>query len=78
MWKNEWPTEPGFYWFFGWQWDKEPGKRPPKWSVVQVIEGIRYVSNSHFMYKAESHPGKWHPILQPSEPDLMDLLLEKK
>lgn len=82
MWQNEWPTEPGLYFFYGWMWDKEPGKREPQWSIVSVEElpreGLSYICNGSFMYKSENHTGKWLKVLVPSEPDLMDLLLERK
>lgn len=80
-WQNEWPVEPGHYWFYGWMWDKEPGKRLPKLSTVEVIQlaaTVAHVCNGAFMYKSENHIGKWLKISMPIPLDLMDLLLDKE
>lgn len=56
-WTKEWPTEPGFYWFFGWNSRFIKKDRPPKLGIVQVWEGLVYVLNGQFMYHGEGAEG---------------------
>ena len=79
MWTKEWPTESGFYWFYGFLWSRMDGDKPHLVSVEvrQISNGIMYVAKGAFIYKREKHIGFWHkadfPEL-PSHSELMDLI----
>ena len=71
-WSEQWPTEPGFYWFYG-HW---PKSLEPRLQVVQVVrdrlgEAVR-VSFGAFMYPDETGAGLWRPIELPTLPPLPD------
>lgn len=78
MWTTEWPTESGFYWFYGFLWGYRNGDKPRLVSVEvsPISNGIMYVTKGSFIYKREGHIGLWHvadlPKL-PSHSELMDL-----
>ena len=82
MWTKEWPTEAGFYWFYGFLWYRyyRDGDKPELVSVEGILasNGIMYVAKGAFIYKSEKHIGFWHkadlPEL-PSHSELMDLIL---
>lgn len=79
-WSEEWPTEPGDYWFYGWTWLDNTMERngPPKYHHVQVhvtAGGARvYIARGNFMYKSnlvrnyERHVGVWTPVTFPEPP----------
>ena len=79
MWTKEWPTESGFYWFYGFLWSRMDGDKPHLVSVEvrPISNGIMYVAKGSFIYKREKHIGFWHkadlPEL-PSHSELMDLV----
>lgn len=88
IWSKEWPTEPGYYWFYGWTWcDKSfriTNNKPPKPHFVEVNktsgQSLIYVTKGNFMYKSERHIGLWTPAFPPEAPDLSEsnLGLEKE
>ena len=81
MWTKEWPTEAGFYWFYGFLWYRyyRDGDKPELVSVevIPVSNGIMYVAHGSFIYESEKHMGFWRkadlPEL-PSHSELMDLI----
>lgn len=71
-WTTEWPTEPGFYWFYGWPYrDRE---REPEWCFVRVSQIANkkpmYATNGHVMYKSDGGTGKWLPVVLPEAPEV--------
>jgi hypothetical protein len=65
-WIEEWPTEPGNYWFYGWTWcDKNYENvtgTQPKCELIEVFptsSGVIRILRGQFMYKSERHIGLW-------------------
>ena len=82
-WTTEWPTAPGWYWFYGWAYGKivvgEP--EPPRLEAAQVhMAGpfskrfLMTIRSGAFMYKSEGAIGMWCPMMMPELPDLSGLL----
>ena len=77
MWQEEWPTEIGWYWFFGWQfkrWEREnlkPELLPVR--VFKTANGIAHVCNGAFMFTSEAGRGLWAQAEIPPLP--LDLLV---
>lgn len=71
-WTSEWPTTPGYYWFYGWCW---PGWRHERISKLLYVEAkrtsnrIAYVTEGHFLYRAEGAEGVWQPVQAPELPE---------
>ena len=70
MWTKEWPTEIGFYWFYGFLWSRREDDKPRLDSVeVKPIgNGIMYVAGGSFIYKTEECIGFWHKADLPELP----------
>ena len=72
-WTTEWPTEPGHYWFYGWCFrDRD---KPAKFHCVEVWKlqkGRAYVTDGHFLYKAEGAEGVWQPVEFPELPPVRE------
>ena len=73
-WAKEWPTEPGYYWFYGWRFKAWGGtrSRPPELHFVRArrtANSIALVTNGHFLYKAEGGEGLWMPARVPEPPE---------
>ena len=68
-WTKEWPTEPGAYWFYGHYFGEEK-LTIHLVKVKKISNGITYVANGHFMWKAERHEGAFLPVTYPGFPDL--------
>ncbi len=72
-WTKDWPTEPGYYWFYGWcfrQWG-ETRDRPPEWHFVKVrrtANSLALITDGHFLHKAEGGEGRWIPANMPKPP----------
>jgi len=73
-WTHEWPIEPGWYWFYGWQFKSEErdGKQPRLHSVrvVKVANGFAYICDGNFMYKEEAGHGFWAKAQIPPLPTI--------
>ena len=77
-WIYDWPIESGFYWFFGWCFrnrDRAPELHFVK--VRKISNGMCYITNGHFLYKAEGAEGVWQLVKLPILPT-MPLKLEKE
>lgn len=69
-WTKEWPTCPGYYWFYGWCFRGR--HRKPELHYVKVrriANGLALVTNGHFLYKAEGGDGYWSPAITPALPE---------
>lgn len=76
-WGDEWPTEKGLWWFYGWCFGKEGirEKNEPELYLVKVSGPLgsgdfMYVTNGHFLYKGEGATGKWRKASLPELPNL--------
>jgi hypothetical protein len=73
-WTKEWPTEPGWYWFYGikFQMVKDYKDRtdlhPIK--VRKIANGVAHIAGSHFLYKAEGADGWWAKMDLPDLPEI--------
>jgi hypothetical protein len=72
-WTEEWPTTPGWYWFWGqcfrsWKGDEWS---PNLYSVVvrRCSNGLAFVTNGHFMYQEEGAEGLWLLTVLPELPE---------
>lgn len=66
-WTDEWPSEPGSYWFHGLQY----GHGKPRLCYVEVRQAsnaLMHITNGAFMYKEERHKGKWQKVTLPTLP----------
>ncbi len=66
MWTEQWPTKPGYYWFYGWPFKDRDDK--PKLHFVEVWKEGAFVTNGHFLYKSEGGEGYWMPVETPTPP----------
>lgn len=73
MWSKEFPTEPGWYWFWGRQFKAQDVKL----AAVHVRQGgnsLVMVCNGSFMYKAEVGDTHWFKPMNVPSPEELDLL----
>ena len=67
MWSKEWPTAPGWYWFYG----QHYGLLPHRLGTVRVFpiqNGVGRVLDGQFMYVLDKHNGVFMPIDVPVIP----------
>ena len=67
-WTNDWPTEPGWYWLYGWDFGEDgegPTLIPVK--VHKIANGHMHVASGNFIFPAEA-VGVWAPIEMPEVP----------
>jgi len=64
QWIFDWPTEPGWYWFYG----KHYGINQFRMGVVQVWENGTRILDGKFMYQQEGHVGVFQRIPTPVVP----------
>lgn len=78
-WTKEWPTSPGYYWFYGWCFrDRVRAPEPYYVKAVRDSTGrLSYITHDgHFLYKVEGGDGYWLPTVTPVLPDeLFDSLV---
>lgn len=74
-WTNQWPTEPGEYWFYGWCWGSRA--RDPQMHFVRASRtgppehpGLVVVTDGHFLWQSEGGLGLWCPAKLPDAPDV--------
>lgn len=71
MWQDEWPTEPGRWWFYGYRFGRK-GEKAPELCFVKVFRisnGIAYITHGHFLHKEEGAVGKWQKAILPELPE---------
>ena len=71
MWTQEWPTEPGWYWFYGQCFRNWTGEWCPRLYYVtarRCSNGMVYTTDGHFMYEEEAQ-GWWQPAVLPELPE---------
>jgi len=68
-WIKEWPTEPGWYWFWG---KTYKGSLKHELYMVQVWQmasgGLAYVTGGALLHEWEGAEGMWHPAVVPEPP----------
>lgn len=71
-WTPDWPAERGYYWFYGWCFRRRD--RPPELHFVKVRhDGTGkpiYITDGHFLFKAEGAEGLFCPADIPELPQL--------
>lgn len=68
MWTLEWPTEPGWYWFYGHKYGED---RDPEYGMVRVFQaanGLMHTLDGHFMFPSEGHDGVFQQAVLPVPP----------
>lgn len=78
MWIGEWPTEPGWYWFYGFDFKPKFKDEVPRLHMVHAIRisnGMAYICDGHFIYKSEAGKGFFHPADPPNTFMLRDKFL---
>ncbi len=68
MWTTEWPTEPGWYWFYGHKYGED---REPEFGIVRVHEisnGVMHTLDGQFMFQSEGHDGVFQQAVLPVPP----------
>ena len=68
-WTQEWPTELGYYWLYGWCFKDH---RPAKYNFVEVrrfsFGTLAYIANGHLLYKGQGASGHWQKVDFPKSP----------
>ena len=70
-WSDEWPTEPGTYWFYGWDWgdfNREPELHYVR--VKRISNGVAHITDGNFVLKGDKWYGKWQIADLPELPEL--------
>ena len=68
-WTSKWPTEPGYYWFYGWCFNDRDGPANLHYvEVFKIANGIARVTDGHFLYEREGGEGIWRPVELPEIP----------
>jgi hypothetical protein len=73
-WTKEWPTKPGWYWFYGWPYGRvelfDEGIEPELnvVNVWKVANGLAYIRNGNFWYKEDKPVGLFCPMDVPELP----------
>ena len=72
-WSETWPTEPGYYWFYGWPF-KSRCHNPELHFVraFRTANSLALVTNGHFLYRTEGGEGYWMPARVPELPTQED------
>ena len=52
-WTKEIPTEPGFYWFYGFRFKNDKEQRLLPARVIQISNGTSTLIDGHFGYQSE-------------------------
>ena len=71
-WARKWPTELGWYWFYGDPHSKKSGdkfKRLYPVKVNKIINGLSCVVEGHYMFKSEASDGLWTKMIVPEKPE---------
>lgn len=73
LWQDEWPTEPGMWWLYGWRFKKFPlrKKEKPELFLVEVRKtqnSLVAITMGHFLFKEEGAEGKWSKATLPPLP----------
>jgi len=82
-WQDEWPTEPGMYWFYGWRSLFAVTNSLPNLFFVKVLGTSKpgsmvYIEGGSFLFKGEGGYGKWLRVEPPELPRLPKPLDSKK
>jgi len=70
-WSNVWPTETGFYWFYGILYKGSEGLYQLYFAKVRkTLKSVVYIIDGHFVYECEGAKGVWTLIPTPELPIL--------
>lgn len=86
LWSKEWPTEPGYYWFYGWLSRSRTHRDfvAPKMYQAKIVQTYHDVKMRTFSYVIDGNKlneeyalGLWTPAFPPEAPDLSELMEEE-
>lgn len=76
-WTKEWPTTPGFYWFFGPKYSRDKRTTTHLVEVWPSKPKPTYVLDGNFLYQEDGGKGLWAPAEIPKPPkDLVDQIIK--
>jgi len=71
QWTNEFPTKPGWYWFYGYRWgriscghEEKPELMTVKVSTIK--NGFLYVADGQFMFESEVEDAHFKKLDEPT------------
>jgi hypothetical protein len=75
VWTDEWPTDPGRYWFYGWRssFSFDDGRKPELFAckAMQSANGrMTIICEGAFLYREEGAEGYFLPCLTPEPPSI--------
>ncbi len=84
IWTEEWPTEPGWYWFWGYPYGKKKSKHDlgdnePRLNIVRVAKisnGVMYVREGSFWGPSKKVSGMFTKAILPT--DYPELEIDKE
>ena len=70
-WSPEWPTEPGWYWFYGWEFGASTSVEAALDTVEVFASGgaLVYIRSGHALRKEKGATGLWLPLETPEVPE---------
>ncbi len=71
MWTDDPPTEPGWYWLYGWPWGQAGPDDPRQLRLIHVQRGGRNLEMNccgRFVYPSQA-VGQWARIAPPEVPE---------
>lgn len=75
-WSKVWPTEPGWFWFYGSLFHNSPKKIVPVEVVRDRSAKLVYIATGTFLYKSEtSGTSFWLPLRVPDPPRIIEELV---
>ncbi len=71
----DWPTEPGYYWFYGYRYGKFDGNACAKPELVlckvsKIVNGIMVTGDGQFFFESEAEQANFIPA---TLPELMEI-----
>ena len=67
MWTTVWPTQVGWYWFYG-QYTGEPSNRLTTMQVKRAANGFLYIAEGEFYWPSEFESAHFLPLEPPALP----------
>lgn len=70
-WQDDFPKEPGYWWFYGWPFGKRQQPDPELCfvEVRKIVNGFMHTTKGFFLYESEAK-GKWQKAILPELPTL--------
>lgn len=68
-WSKDWPTEPGYYWFYGWRISSDYNPRLHFAKVYQAVSGLIVAVGGCSISREDGADGYWMPVRVPEAPE---------